>query len=157
MKTGNAATTNLQILRLLQSTWSKKIEPSRQSSTHHPLIVCNPIDKKGLEFMRKSMRWEAPSMPTAAYDPTLLREPQQIGKNWFLGQRFQQVVAWGCYGAHDFSLSRTLSLSLSFVLFLFLCHRNFHDCPCEQDKYTHSRTTRIQSQCSPVLVVAIDM
>ena len=33
------------------------------------------------------MRWEAPSMPTAAYDPRLLCEqetPLEIGKNWFL-------------------------------------------------------------------------
>jgi len=57
--------------------------------------------------------------------------------------------AWGCC-AHDFSLSHTLTLSLSRVLFLFLSHRNFHDCPCEQDKHTYSRTTRHQLQCSPV-------
>jgi hypothetical protein len=61
-----------QTLMLLHSEWSKKIEPSRQSSTHHPLILSNPIDKKGLEFMRRSLRWEAPSMPTAADDPGLL-------------------------------------------------------------------------------------
>ena len=78
-----------QTLTLLHSEWSKEIEPSRQSSTHHPLIVSNPIDKKGSEFMRRGMRWEAPSMPTAAYDPGLLREqetPLMIGKNWFLDQ-----------------------------------------------------------------------
>jgi len=45
-----------QTLTLLPSEWSKEIEPSRQSSTHHPLIVSNPIDKKGSEFMRRSMR-----------------------------------------------------------------------------------------------------
>jgi len=47
------------------------------------LIVSSLIDKKGLEFMRRSMRWEAPSMPTAAYDPHLLSEqemPPVIGK-----------------------------------------------------------------------------
>ena len=35
------------------------------------------------------MRWEALSMPTAAYDPQLLREqetPLEIGKDWFLDQ-----------------------------------------------------------------------
>ena len=35
------------------------------------------------------MRWEAPSMPTSAHDPGLLREqetPLVIGKNWFLDQ-----------------------------------------------------------------------
>ena len=35
------------------------------------------------------MRWEAPSMPTFAYNPGLLREqetPLVIGKNWFLDQ-----------------------------------------------------------------------
>jgi len=78
-----------QTLTLLHSEWSKEIEPSGQSSTHYPLIVSNPIDKKGSEFMRKSMQWEAPSMPTAAYDPGLLREqetPLVIGKKWFLDQ-----------------------------------------------------------------------
>ena len=52
--------------------------------------VSNPIDKKGSEFVHRSMRWEAPSMPTAAYDPGLPREqetPLVIGKNWFLDQK----------------------------------------------------------------------
>jgi len=74
---------------LRHSEWSKEIEPSGQSSIHHPLVVNNPIDKKGSEFMRGSMRWEAPSMPTSAYDPGLLREQQRplvIGKNRFLDQ-----------------------------------------------------------------------
>jgi len=80
-----------QRLALLHSEWSKEIEPSRQNSTHHPLIVSNPIDKKGSEFMRRKMRWEAPSMLTAAYDPGLLREQETtlvIGKtlNLFLDQ-----------------------------------------------------------------------
>jgi len=73
-----------QTLTLLHSEWNKKIEPSRQSSTHHSLIVSNPIDKKGSEFMHRNMRWEAPSMPTAAYDSGLLREqetPLVIRKN----------------------------------------------------------------------------
>ena len=76
-----------QTLTLLHSEWSKEIKPSRQSSTHHPLIVSIPIDKKGLEFMRRSMQWEAPPMPASAYDPGLLREqetPLVIRKNWFL-------------------------------------------------------------------------
>ena len=47
-----------QTLTLLHSECSKEIEPSGQSSTHHPLVVSNPIDKKGSEFMRTSMRWE---------------------------------------------------------------------------------------------------
>jgi len=78
-----------QTLTLLHSEWSKEIEPSGQSSTHHPLVASNPIDKKGSEFMRRSMRWEAPSMPTSAHDPGLLHEqetPLVIGKNWFLDQ-----------------------------------------------------------------------
>jgi len=73
-----------QTLTLLHSEWSKEIEPSRQSSTHRPLNVSNPIDKKGSECMRRSMQWEAPSMPTAAHDPGLLRAqetPLVIGKN----------------------------------------------------------------------------
>ena len=40
-----------QTLTLLHSEWGKEIEPRRlprQNLTHHPLIVCNPIDKKGL-------------------------------------------------------------------------------------------------------------
>jgi len=76
-----------QTLTLLHSEWSKEIEPSVQSSTHHPVVVSNPIDKKGSEFMCRSMRWEAPSMPASAYDPGLLCEqetPLVIGKNWFL-------------------------------------------------------------------------
>jgi len=66
-----------QTLKLLHNEWSKEIEPSGQSSTHHPLVVSNPIDKKGSEFMRRSMRWEAPSMPKSAYDPGLLREQER--------------------------------------------------------------------------------
>ena len=65
-----------QTLTLLHSEWSKEIEPWRQSSTYHPRIVSNTIDKRASEFMRRSMRWEAPSMPTAAYDPGLLREQE---------------------------------------------------------------------------------
>jgi len=41
-----------QTLTLLHSEWSKVSELSGQSSTHHPLVVSNPIDKKDLEFMR---------------------------------------------------------------------------------------------------------
>jgi len=44
-----------QTLALLHSEWSKEIEPSRQNSTHHPLIVSDPIDKKDSEFMREFM------------------------------------------------------------------------------------------------------
>jgi len=77
MKIGNAAATNLnQPLMLLHSEWSKEIEPLRQSSTHHPLIVSIPVDKKGSEFMCRNMQWEMPSMPTAAYDPYLLPEQE---------------------------------------------------------------------------------
>ena len=39
--------------------------------------------------MRRSMRWEAPLMPTVTYDPGLLREQEtalEIGKDWFLDQ-----------------------------------------------------------------------
>jgi len=46
-----------QTLTLLHNEWSKEIEPSKQNSTHHPLIVNNPIDKKGSEFMRRNMQW----------------------------------------------------------------------------------------------------
>jgi len=45
-----------QTQTLLHNEWSKQIEPSRQRSTHHPLIVSNPIDKKGSEFMCRGMR-----------------------------------------------------------------------------------------------------
>ena len=86
----------LQTLTLLHSEWSKEIEPSRQSSTHHPLIVSNPIDKKDSEFMRRSMRWEAPSMPTAEYDPGILCEqetPLEIERIGSWTKRFQQVVS----------------------------------------------------------------
>jgi len=43
-----------QTLMLLHCEWSKETKPSGQSSTHHPLVVSNPIDKKGSEFMRGS-------------------------------------------------------------------------------------------------------
>jgi len=79
-----------QTLTLLHSEWSKEVEPSRQSSTHHPFTVSNLIDEKGSEFMCRSMRWEAPSMPTAAYDPGLFREqdtPLEVAKKWFLDQK----------------------------------------------------------------------
>jgi len=85
-----------QILMLLHSEWSKEIEPSGQSSTHHPLVVSNTIDKKGPEFMRRSMRWEAPLIPTSAHDPGLLREqetPLVIEKIGSWTKIFQQVVS----------------------------------------------------------------
>jgi len=92
-----------QTLTLLHSEWSKDIEPSRQSSTHHPLIVSNLIDKKGSEFMRRSMRWEAPSTPTDVYDPGVLREqetPLVIGKNWIVDQ---EIPAGGFVRIQDSS------------------------------------------------------
>jgi len=48
--------------------------------------------------------WEAPSMPTAAYDPRLLREqetPLVIEKNWFLDQ---EIPAGGFVRIQDSSL-----------------------------------------------------
>ena len=91
-----------QTITLLHNEWSKEIGPSRQNTTHHPLIVSNPIDKIGSEFMRRNMRWEAPSMPTATFDPRFLSEqetPLVIWKTWFLDQdwikKFQQVVSSG--------------------------------------------------------------
>ena len=53
--------------------------------------------------MRRSMLWEAPSMPTSAYDPGLLCEqetPLAIGKNWFLDQ---EIPAGGFVRIHDSS------------------------------------------------------
>jgi len=53
--------------------------------------------------MHKSMRLEAPSMPTSAYDPGLLREqemPLVIGKNWFLDQ---EIPAGGFVRIQDLS------------------------------------------------------
>ena len=89
-----------QTLTLLHNEWSKEFEPPRQNSLHHPLIVSNPIDKKGSEFMRRNMQWEAPSMPTATFDPRFLSEqktPIVIRKTWVLDQdwikKFQQVVS----------------------------------------------------------------
>jgi len=79
-----------QTLTLQHNERSEAIEPSRQSSRHHPLIVSNPIGMKDSKFMRRSMRWDAPLMPTAAYGPGLLREqemPLEIGNNWFLDQK----------------------------------------------------------------------
>jgi len=90
-----------QTLTLLHSEWSKEIEPSGQSSTHHSLVVSNPIKKKDSEFMRRSMRWEVPSMQTSAHDPGLLREqktPLVIGKTWFLDQ---EIPAGGFVRIHS--------------------------------------------------------
>jgi len=67
------------------------------------VFVSNPVDKKGLEFMRRSMRWETPSMPTAAYDPGLFCEqetPLVIKKNWFLDQ---EIPAGGFVRIQDSS------------------------------------------------------
>jgi len=92
-----------QTLMLLHSGWSEEIEPSGQSSTHHPLVVSNPIDMKSSEFMRRSMRWEAPSMPTSAHDLGLLREqetPLVIGNNWSLDQ---EIPAGGFVRIQDSS------------------------------------------------------
>jgi len=53
--------------------------------------------------MRRSMRWEALSMPTSAHDPGLLREqetPLVIGKNWFLDQ---EIPAGGLVRIQDSS------------------------------------------------------
>jgi len=81
-----------QTLTLLHSEWSKKIEPSRQNSTHHPPIVSSPIDKKGSELMHRNMQWEAPSMillVMAAHDPRLRPEqetPLVTRKTWLLDQ-----------------------------------------------------------------------
>ena len=41
-----------QTLTLLPSEWSKEIEPSGQSSTHHPLVVSNPIDEQHAKFRK---------------------------------------------------------------------------------------------------------
>ena len=88
-----------QTLTLLHSKWSKEIEPS----THHSLIVSNPIDEKGSEFMCTKLRLEAPSMPEHAHDPRLLREqetPLEIGKDWFLDQ---EIPAGGFVRIQDSS------------------------------------------------------
>ena len=95
-----------QTLTLVHSEWSKEIEPSGQSSKHHPLVLSNPIDEKCSEFMRKSMRWEAPPMPSSAYDPRLLREqetPVGFGENWFLDQ---EIPAGGFVRIQDSSQVR---------------------------------------------------
>jgi len=89
MKIRNADNELEQTLTLLHSEWSKEIEPSGQISIHHPLIVSNPLEKKCSESMHRNMWLEAPSMPTAAYDPRLLSEqemPLVIGKTKFLDQ-----------------------------------------------------------------------
>jgi len=45
-----------QTLTLLHSELSQEIEPSRQNSTHHPLIVSNPIDDDDDCFYYRSWR-----------------------------------------------------------------------------------------------------
>jgi len=89
-----------QKLTLLHSEWSKRSSPrgKTQVTQHiiHWLIVSNPIDEKGSEFMHRNMRWEAPSMPEHAHDPRLLREQEtplvkERLASWT--KRFQQVVS----------------------------------------------------------------
>ena len=78
-----------QALTLLHSPGSKEIKTSRQTSTHHPHIFGNPMNKRGSEFMRRNMPWEVPSMPTVAYDPHLLPKqatPLGIRKAGFVDQ-----------------------------------------------------------------------
>ena len=38
------------------------LAPAITDFIYRPLVVSNPIDKKGSEFMCRSMRWEVPSM-----------------------------------------------------------------------------------------------
>jgi len=79
------------------------------SSTH--CRASNPIDEKGSEFMRRSMWWEAHSMPMAAYDPRLLREqetPVEIGNDWFLDQKipaggFVRILDVSRYGKNEWT------------------------------------------------------
>jgi len=83
MKIGNARHNELEeTLPLLHSEKRKEIEPSRQNSTYHRLIVSNPIDKKASEFTCRNMLWEAPSIPMSANDSHLIakqEKPLMIG------------------------------------------------------------------------------
>ena len=96
---------NISSTRCQQPNWHERfgVLSNCISVTSHPLVVSSLIDKKGSEFMRRSMRWEAPSMPTSAHDPGLLREqetPLVIGKNWFLDQ---EIPAGGFVRIQDSS------------------------------------------------------
>ena len=81
------------------------------------------------------------------------------------GNFWSSSSTWG-FCAHDFSLSLSHSLCLSFslshslslVLLPFLSHRNrrLHasDCLCEQGNYSYGRTTRHQLQCSSSISIS---
>ena len=85
-----------QILTFLHNTWSKECESvneKKQNSTKQPIIIKNPIIKDGSAFTRRHLRWEAPSISTAANDPKPLPEQElrlEIGKTWFLDQKISK-------------------------------------------------------------------
>ena len=61
-----------QILTVLHNTWSKECESvneRKQNSTKQPIIIKNPIIQDGSAFTRRNLRWEVPSISTAANDP----------------------------------------------------------------------------------------
>ena len=81
-----------QILTCLHDTSSKEcasVNEKKQNSTKQTIIIKNPIIQEGSAFMRRHLRWEAPSISTAANDPKLLPEQElnlEIGRTWFLDQ-----------------------------------------------------------------------
>jgi len=82
-----------------KTTWnwiigSNKIEPSRQNSTHHPLIVSYPTDIKGSEFMSRKMHWGVPSLPMTANDPHLLLKQEAPGD--YSGPGSRDSCGWFC-------------------------------------------------------------
>ena len=73
----------------LHSEWSKEIEPPGQSSTHHPLVVSNPIDRKARSSCVEACGGKHPRcqhlhMTLASF---VSNTPLVIGKNWFLDQK----------------------------------------------------------------------
>jgi len=85
-----------QILTCLHDTWSKEcasVNEKKQNSTKQPIIIKNPIIQDGSAFTRRDLRWEAPSISTAANDPKLLPEQElnlEIGRMWFLDQEISK-------------------------------------------------------------------
>ena len=112
-----------QTLTLLHSEWSKEIEPSAQSSTHHPTVVSNPIDKKGKNrfldqeipaggFVRiqdSSQVWEERVDETRIITTEGLTTCLDPGRGWAITSRgWNFLKKQECWEGHEQALITTI-------------------------------------------------